>query len=64
MANHIDQIIMFAVAVWMTAVGFGFISITTKNNLGQTGWWSHLIPHFRWMGPLLAIIAGVLALAE
>jgi hypothetical protein len=57
MAN-IDQIIMFGAGLWMTAAGFGFVQTNT-----HAPWLVQLTGHFRWMGPLLTVIAVVLLFA-
>ena len=58
-AAHIDQIIMFCAAVWMTAAGFGYVAIDDR----QT-WLVRLVGHFRWMGPLLAVMSIALVFAK
>ncbi|WP_309082851.1 hypothetical protein [Chelativorans sp.] len=60
-ADYIDEFIMLCVGLWMTGVGFGFLSVPT--NPGRPAWQTHLIRQFKWMGPLLLIIAVVLAIA-
>lgn len=56
--QYIDQIIMFAGGIWMTAAGFGYL------NLGRDQeWLNRLMGHFKWMGPLLILIAIVLVFA-
>jgi hypothetical protein len=58
-ANQIDQIIMFCAGIWLTAMGFGYVTIST-----QQAWRAKFVRHFRWMGPLLILISIVLALAK
>lgn len=61
--DYIDEFIMFCVGLWMTGVGFKFLQLPTRTQAGQQAWWAHILNHFRWMGPLLLIIAVVLAVA-
>jgi hypothetical protein len=58
-ADQIDQIIMFCAGIWLTAMGFGYVTIST-----QQAWRAKFVRHFRWMGPLLILISIVLALAK
>lgn len=51
------EIIMACAAVWMTAVGFGYIAFPVPP---QQAWLDNLVKHFKWMGPLLMLIAIVL----
>ncbi|MCO4315892.1 hypothetical protein M8997_001745 [Phyllobacterium sp. 21LDTY02-6] len=55
-ADYIDELIMFAAGLWMTAVGFGYMSLPA----GQ----AHLLKFMKWGGPLLLAIAIVLAIAK
>lgn len=59
LVSQIDQIIMFCAGIWVTAAGFGY----DRSN-GRQGSLAQLIPHFRWMGPLLMVISLVLAFAK
>lgn len=63
-AAYIDEFIMFCAGVWMTAVGFRYLSFPTPNQNTKNAWLTNLVTHFRWMGPLLLIIAIVLAIAS
>lgn len=63
-ADYIDQFIMLCAGLWMSGVGFGLLAFPIQANPGQSGWWEHLIKHFKWMGPLLMVIAIVLAVAK
>jgi hypothetical protein len=63
-ANYIDELIMISVGLWMTAVGFGFLQLPTQTQTGQQTWLENLAKHFKWMGPLLMVIAIVLAIAS
>lgn len=55
---YIDQIIMFCAGLWMTAAGYGFVQTNT-----QVPWVVKLTWQFRWMGPLLIVIAIILVFA-
>lgn len=59
-AAYIDESIMFCAGLWMTAVGFRYLSLPTPNQGTKNAWLANLVTHFRWMGPLL-LIAIVLA---
>ncbi|WP_448116861.1 hypothetical protein [Mesorhizobium amorphae] len=63
-ADYIDQFIMFCAGLWMSCVGFGLLAFPIQANSGRPGWLEHLVRHFRWMGPLLVVIAIVLAVAK
>ncbi|MGK6316311.1 hypothetical protein [Neorhizobium sp. DT-125] len=56
---YIDQMIMFCAGLWMAAVGFGYVRFNTT----QVPWLAKLTGHFRWMGPLLIVIAIILVFA-
>jgi hypothetical protein len=58
-AGQIDQIFMFCAGIWMTAMGFGYVTVST-----QQASRAKFVRHFRWMGPLLILISIVLALAK
>lgn len=58
-AAYIDEFIMFCAGLWMTCVGFGYLPLS-KNRASQPP----VVRHFRWMGPLLIVIAAVLAVAS
>lgn len=58
-AAYIDEIIMFFAGLWMTLVGFGYLRLS-KNPMSQPP----VVRHFKWMGPLLLVIALVLAAAS
>ncbi len=62
-AEYIDEIIMLAVGAWMTLLGFGIIAAPTGNKPAQP-WLQTMIVHFRWMGPLLVVIALALAVLD
>jgi hypothetical protein len=64
-AAYIDEFIMVCVGAWMSGVGFGFLqSPFQPPPAGPAPWWMTLLPHFKWMGPLLIAIAVVLVVAE
>ena len=64
-ADYIDEVIMICAGLWMAGVGFGYLSDPFQARPGQpTGWWTNFGAHFRWMGPLLIVIAVVLAVAQ
>ena len=63
-ADYIDQFIMLCAGLWMSGVGFGLLALPIQANPGHSGWWEHLMKHFKWMGPLLMVIAIVLAVAK
>jgi hypothetical protein len=57
--TYIDEFIMFCAGLWMTCVGFGYLSFSRNQ--------AHKLPlvrHFMWMGPLLLVITIVLAVAS
>lgn len=56
--DYIDQVIMFCAGLWMTAAGFGYVQTNTR-----IPWVTKLTGHFRWMGPLLIVIAVILVFA-
>lgn len=58
-ADYIDEFIMFCAGLWMTSVGFGYVTLS-RNPANQVP----LARHFKWMGPLLLVIAIVLAFAS
>ena len=62
-ANYIDEFIMFCVGLWMTGVGFGLLQSPFQARPGQQPWVLQVAKHFKWMGPLLILIAIVLAFA-
>jgi hypothetical protein len=62
-ANYIDEFIMFCVGLWMTGVGFGLLQSPFQARSGQQPWLLQVARHFKWMGPLLILIAIVLAFA-
>ncbi len=63
-ADYIDEVIMICAGLWMTGVGFGFLADPFQTRPGQQqAWWANFGTHFKWMGPLLMVIAVVLAFA-
>jgi hypothetical protein len=64
-AAYIDEFIMICVGLWMSGVGFGRLQNPFQLQAGQhQSWLANLVPHFKWMGPLLIAIAIFLAVAE
>ena len=59
-AAYIDEFIMLCAGAWMTAVGFGYVDLPTPAN---QPWLGDLVRQFKWMGPLLILIAIVLGVA-
>ncbi|WP_018428027.1 hypothetical protein [Hoeflea sp. 108] len=51
---------MLCAGAWMTAVGFGYVDLPTPAN---QPWLGDLVRQFKWMGPLLILIAIVLGVA-
>jgi hypothetical protein len=62
-AAYIDEFIMLCAGLWMTAVGFRYISFPIPGPGEKNAWLANIVNHFRWMGPLLVIIAVILAIA-
>jgi hypothetical protein len=54
---------MFCAGLWMSGVGYGFLHLPNQSQVGQQAWWAQIPRHFKWMGPLLLVIAIVLAVA-
>ncbi|MEI8697508.1 MAG: hypothetical protein E5Y88_13870 [Mesorhizobium sp.] len=63
-AAYIDEFIMFCAGLGMSGVGYGFFQLPNQPQTGQQTWLARLPSHFKWMGPLLLIIAIVLAVAS
>jgi hypothetical protein len=57
----IDALIMLAVGIYVSAVGFGFVPAPGQSNPNAPAWARAAIKHFVWLGPLLVIIAIFLA---
>jgi hypothetical protein len=57
-AAYIDEIIMFCAGLWMALVGFGYLPLPGYSAKPP------LVRYFKWMGPLLLVIAIVLAAAS
>lgn len=62
-AAYVDEIIMFCAGLWMTVVGLGFLPLP-GDAARQPDWVPRVVSHFKWMGPLLLVIAIVLAVAS
>jgi hypothetical protein len=63
-AAYIDELIMFCVGLWASGVGYGFLQMPSHSQAGQQAWLARISSHLKWIGPLLLIIAVVLAVAE
>ena len=61
LAAYIDEIIMFCAGIWMAAVGFRYIELPVPPH---QLWLGNLVSNFKWMGPLLMLIAVVLGVAS
>ncbi|MDF2621306.1 MAG: hypothetical protein K0S00_3965 [Xanthobacteraceae bacterium] len=62
-AAYIDELIMAFAGLWMTSVGFGYLPLP-GGAASQPGWVTTVAGHFKWMGPLLLVIAIALAIAS
>lgn len=62
LAAYIDEIIMFCAGAWATAAGFGYLRVS-KDPAAEARWRAGFGKHLKWIGPLLLVIAGVLAVA-
>ncbi|MCQ1851901.1 hypothetical protein [Neorhizobium galegae] len=58
-ATYIDEFIMFCAGLWMTSLGFGYLSWSRDSARKLL-----VVRHFRWLGPLLLAIATILAAAS
>ena len=63
LAAYIDEIIMFFVGAWATAMGFGYLRVS-KDPIAEEKWRARFGKHLKWIGPLLLVIAAVLAVAK
>ena len=61
LAAYIDSIIMFAVGAYATAVAFGRLPPPTKDAAAGQQWLARYGTWFRILGPMLILIALVLA---
>jgi hypothetical protein len=64
LANHIDEIIMFCVGAWATATGFGYLQPPVKDPIARQQWGTRFGKYLKWIGPILLIIAIVLAVSK
>ena len=64
LANYIDEIIMFWVGVWATATGFGYLQMPGKDPLARPQWQARFGTVLKWIGPVLIVIALVLAVSK
>ena len=63
LANYIDEIIMFCVGAWATAVSFGYLQMPAKDPVARQQWQTRYGTMFRWIGPILIAISVVLAIS-
>lgn len=64
LAAYIDEIIMFFVGAWATATGFGYLPMPGTDPIKQEQWRARFGKHLKWIGPVLLVIATVLAVAK
>jgi hypothetical protein len=64
LAEYIDSIIMFAVGGYATAVAFGRLPLPTKDVAAGQQWLARYGSWFKVIGPLLMLIALVLAYSQ
>ena len=64
LATYIDQIIMFFVGAWATGIGYGFLPALGKDAAAQLQWRTRFGKIFKIIGPLLIVIASVLAVGR
>ena len=64
LANYIDNLIMFCVGAWATAVGFGYLQMPAKDPLTRQQWQTRFGTMFKWTGPILMVIAIVLTVSK
>jgi hypothetical protein len=60
LARHVDGLLMLAVALWTSSVGFGWLPLDPQ---GKSPSVAKFKRHAPWMGPLLAFITILLMLA-
>jgi len=63
-ANYIDDLIMLCVGAWATAVGFGYLQMPVRDPLARQQWQARFGTMFKWIGPILIVIAVVLAVSK
>jgi hypothetical protein len=63
-AEYIDSILMFAVGAYATAVAFGRLSPPTKDIGAAQQWVARYGTWFKIIGPLLILIALILAYSQ
>ena len=61
LAEYIDSIFMLLVGIYASAVGFGAIAPPSKDPVAGQQWLARYGKLFRIIGPLLVVIALVLA---
>lgn len=64
LADYIDSIIMLFVGVYACAVGFGAMPAPSKDPIAGQQWLARYGKLFRIIGPLLIVIALILAAAK
>ena len=64
LAAYIDSIIMFAVGVYATGVGFGQLAPPTKDVTAGRQWLARYGNWFRILGPIMMLIALILAYGQ
>ena len=64
LANYIDELIMFCVGAWATAVGFGYLQMPVKDPLTRQQWQTRWGTMLKYIGPILLVIAVVLAVSK
>ena len=63
-ANYIDELIMFCVGAWATAVGFGYLQMPAKDPVARQQWQARFGTMFKYIGPILLVISVVLAVSR
>lgn len=61
LAHYIDSIIMLLVGAYACAVGFGAMPAPSKDPIAAQQWLARYSKLFRIIGPLLVVIALILA---
>jgi hypothetical protein len=64
LAQYIDSIVMLFVGVYASAVGFGKMPAPTQDPVAGQQWLTRYGKLFRIIGPLLIVIALILAAAR
>ena len=61
-AIYFDEFVMFCVGLWATAAGFGLVATQSPDPGRHNALMASMVPHFKWLGPMLIIIAIILAI--